>query len=64
MKRPMKRTVASRSSTGTDGLRWVLAAFALGAALPLAAQSRGERIELLEQRMQAVEHKLDNQGLL
>jgi tol-pal system protein YbgF len=33
-------------------------------ALPAAAQSRGERLETLEQRMGVVERQLENQGLL
>src|SRR5262245_28268925 len=60
----MRRTGASRSSTGAERLRWAAASIALCAAAPLAAQSRGERIELLEERMAAVERKLENQGLL
>lgn len=60
----MRRTGASRSSTGAERLRWAAAAIVLAAAAPLAAQSRGERIELLEERMGAVERKLENQGLL
>ena len=32
--------------------------------LPAGAQSKGERLDLLEQRMAAVEQKLDNQGLI
>ncbi len=33
-------------------------------AMPALAQSQGERIDALEQRMGAVEQQLDNQGLL
>jgi len=49
--------------------RWTIqraatAALAALLSLPAAGQSRGERIELLEQRMGAVEQKLDNQGLI
>lgn len=66
----MRRTAASSWSTAAEVLRSAYrggAAAALLAALvasPAAAQSRGERIELLEQRMDIVERKLENQGLL
>jgi len=67
--RPMKRTAASRSSTGVEAVhksRWI-AAVAIVAALSAgaaAAQSKRERLDTLEERMASVERKLDNQGLL
>ena len=42
----------------------VLALLAAAAAGPAAAQSRGERIESLESRMEAVERQLESQALL
>ena len=42
----------------------VLALLAAAAAGPAAAQSRGERIESLEARMEAVERQLESQALL
>jgi tol-pal system protein YbgF len=40
------------------------AVLAAATALPAAAQSRGERLDTLEQRMGVVERQLENQGLL
>lgn len=66
----MKRTGASRSSTDIDRVRragtvgLVAAVLAALAAAPAIAQSQGERIGALEQRMGVVEQKLDNQALL
>lgn len=66
----MRRTGASKSSTGAERMRLVqcglLAATvpAVLLALPATAQSKGERIEALEQRMGVVEQKLENQALL
>ncbi|MGH8250013.1 MAG: tol-pal system protein YbgF [Steroidobacteraceae bacterium] len=34
------------------------------AAMPAAAQSKGERLDMLEERMSSVERQLENQGLL
>lgn len=45
-------------------LQAAMCAIAAVAAVPAAAQSRGERIELLESRMDAAERQLANQGLL
>jgi tol-pal system protein YbgF len=42
---------------------WI-AALAGTAAMPALAQSKGERLDLLESRMDAVERQLANQGLL
>jgi len=44
--------------------RAVVAVLAATVTLSAAAQSRGERIETLEQRMGVVERQLENQGLL
>jgi len=66
----MKRTGASRSFTGIERMQRAgsasLAAAVLAAlaATPAIAQSQGERIGALEQRMGVVEQKLDNQALL
>ncbi len=69
MRRPTKRTGASRSSTGADPVRLWISSGALAlcgalAAVPAAAQSKGERIEVLEARVAALERQLANQGLL
>ena len=70
MRPPTRRTGASRSSTGIERMRraasvgLVAAALAALAAAPAIAQSQGERIGALEQRMGVVEQKLDNQALL
>lgn len=68
---PLMRRIAESSwCTAAEVRRFACntgAAVALIAALaaaPAAAQSRGERIETLEQRMDMVERKLENQGLL
>jgi tol-pal system protein YbgF len=45
-------------------LRAVAAVLAAAVAIPAAAQSRGERLDTLEQRMGVVERQLENQGLL
>jgi tol-pal system protein YbgF len=66
----MIRTGASKSATETEGVRRAtlgsVAAIVLAAWVAIAAnaQSQGERIGALEQRMGAAEQKLDNQGLL
>jgi len=63
----MKRTGASKSSTAAEHMRYAGIAAVLMAALAAtaaSAQSQGERIGALEQRMGAVEQKLENQGLL
>ena len=65
----MRRTAASRSSTGIERMlkgsaTIAIAVLAAAAAMPALAQSQGERIGALEQRMGAVEQKLDNQALL
>ena len=66
----MRRTGASRSSTGTERmqrtgtLRLAVAVLTALTALPAIAQSQGERIGALEQRMGVVEQKLDNRALL
>ena len=66
----MRRIAASSSSTAAEsptvsGVR-VAAAFVLAglAALPAFAQSKGERLDSLEARMDGVERQLANQGLL
>src|SRR5918995_4953317 len=68
-RRPMTRIGASRSSTDAESMRMPLpvAAFAVVAVLAspgAAAQSKGERIETLEGRMQAVERKLESQAFV
>jgi len=66
----MRRIDASRSSTAAEVLRRAnrtaigTAVLASLLALPAAAQSRGERIDALEQRVGVVERQLENQGLL
>jgi len=66
----MKRTGASKSSTGAEPMSWraatglAVAVLVSAAAAPARSQSQGERIGSLEQRMGAVEQKLDNQALL
>lgn len=63
----MRRIAASSSCTAAEVMRPAIVAAALLAAamtLPAAAQSRGERLETLEQRMGVVERQLENQGLL
>ncbi len=67
----MRRTGASNSSTDADRPamrlnRLLIAAAALAgiAAAPAWGQSKGERLDLLETRMGAVERQLENQGLL
>lgn len=66
----MKRTGASRLSTGIKRLRRAASAGLAAAVVsalagtPAIAQSQGERIGALEQRMGVVEQKLDNQALL
>lgn len=66
----MRRTAAWKSSTGAEAAVRPRAAFATAAVIcalvaqPAAAQSRGERIESLEQRMDVVERQLENQGLI
>ncbi|MGQ0428920.1 MAG: tol-pal system protein YbgF [Gammaproteobacteria bacterium] len=47
-----------------NGWQVALALAAAAAAAPAAAQSRGERIESLEARMQAVERQLESQALM
>ncbi len=67
MNPPMRRTGASRSSTAGErmkGWRAALALLAATAAISAGAQSRGERIETLEARMQAVERQLESQALV
>ncbi len=66
----MRKTGASNSSTGADRPamrhnRLITAAtLAAIAATPAWGQSKGERLDLLESRMGAVERQLENQGLL
>ena len=63
----MRRIAASNSCTAADVMRLaVVAAAVLAAAtaFPAAAQSRGERLDTLEQRVGVVERQLENQGLL
>jgi tol-pal system protein YbgF len=63
----MRRTGASRSFTAAEpGRRARAAAAVLAVAVSAAAsaQSRGERIETLEERMGVVERQLEGQGLL
>lgn len=66
----MRRTAAWKSSTGAEATAQPRAAFATAAVIcallaqPAGAQSRGERIESLEQRMDVVERQLENQGLI
>ncbi len=63
----MRRTGGSRSSTAAERRAWLpAAAVALTAVAvcPAWAQSRGERIDSLEQRMGVVERQLESQGLL
>ena len=66
----MRRTGASNWSTGASGLEMRLArplsvACLLGmAAAPAWAQSKNDRLDMLESRMGAVERQLENQGLL
>jgi len=63
----IRRTAASKSSTATERMRLSRSAAVVIAALAAttaSAESQGERIGALEQRMGAVEQKLDNQGLL
>ena len=63
----MRRTVASRSFTAAEPryrARTCAAILAIVVAGPAAAQSRGERIDALEQRMGVVERQLEGQGLL
>ncbi len=64
----MRKIAASNSSTAADVMRpaGAAAAAVLAAAMafPAAAQSRGERLDALEQRMGVVERQLENQGLL
>ncbi len=70
MTRPTKKTAASRSFTGAERMRrratigLVAAVLALTWASAANAQSQGERIGTLEQRMGIVEQKLENQALL
>ena len=70
MTRPTKKTAASRSFTGAERMRrrapigLVAALLALTWAGVANAQSQGERIGSLEQRMSIVEQKLENQALL
>ena len=66
----MPGTGASKSSTGTEPV-WrqritqaAVVALAAILALSAGAQSKGERLDLLEQRMAAVEQKLESQGLI
>ena len=63
----MRRIAASSSCTAADVSRSAgVAAAVLAMAIPFsaAAQSRGERLETLEQRMGVVERQLENQGLI
>ena len=63
----MRRIAASSSCTAADVMRPAgVAAAVLAAAMafPAAAQSRGERLDTLEERMGVVERQLENQGLL
>ncbi len=63
----MRKIAASSSSTAADVMRpagVVAAMLAATLAFPAAAQSRGERLDTLEQRMGVVERQLENQGLL
>ncbi len=66
----MRRTGASNWSTGASGLEMRFAgplsvACILGmAAAPAWAQSKNDRLDMLESRMGAVERQLENQGLL
>src|SRR5262245_5197237 len=70
-KRPRtRRTGVSSSSTAAEVLampiaRRVLAAVLAGLSATAAhAQSKGERLDMLESRMSSVERQLENQGLL
>lgn len=66
----MRRIAASSSCTAAEmgrlgrASRAVVAVLAATVALPALAQSRGERLDTLEQRMGVVERQLENQGLL
>lgn len=63
----MRKIAASSSSTAADVMRLAsvaAAVLAAATALPVAAQSRGERLDTLEQRVGVVERQLENQGLL
>ena len=63
----MREIAASSSCTAAEVGRYsraFVAVLAAVVAVPAIAQSRGERIETLEQRMGVVERQLENQGLL
>ena len=63
----MRRIAASSSCTAADVMRpagVVAAVLAAALAFPAGAQSRGERLDTLEERMGVVERQLENQGLL
>ncbi len=66
----MRRIGASSWSTAADGLAMRLvrpiavACLAGMAAVPAWAQSKNDRLDMLESRMGAVERQLENQGLL
>jgi tol-pal system protein YbgF len=66
----MRRIGASNWSTAADALttfvfRPLVAALLVGVvAVPAFAQSKNERLDMLESRMGAVERQLENQGLL
>lgn len=63
----MRRIAASSSCTAADPMRsagFAAAVLAAAISFPAAAQSRGERLDTLEQRMGVVERQLENQGLL
>ena len=65
----MSAIAGSRSSTAADPMRIPVAIAGLTLLAALAAgqvqaQSRGERIETLESRMEAIERKLDSQAFV
>ncbi len=66
----MKKIGASSSFTAAEvrriarGARITAVLLAATAACPALAQSRGERIDALEQRVGVVERQLENQGLI